>query len=467
MTIVRRITVFLSSSALAMSALMLAPPASAAPPTNDNRADAQVLTLPANVDGTLVDATWETNEPYGGCAPTEASVWYRFTAPKRGSVIIQLEAAGEMDAVLELYRQTRSKLEYLECLPTDAKGAATIDRDDLVADGTYALRVSRQTGSQAAAFTLRALVPAPAPEPPGKPLPAKGVRGSVDRLTNRGDAYSMTLQEGRTMRVSLRVNQCTGLEVYGPGPTSFSGNPVAALSCGGYTLFTPSQPGPYSFLVRAGRSRDTQRYRLRVAPAGRDDTSPGVFIRNNAKVRGKVNGGIDTRDLYRFDVTRRSTLTLNVTGGPRMRLVRDGGGRIASGTYIERKVAAGRYFVAVQGEGRYTLTRLSRVITKSNVTFNGRRNAKVAPGTTARLALRVKPAVEGPGVLTVSRFDPIEGWQFLRRYRVRVVNGNATIAFQPPSLGRYAVQAEYKGSREAAASYAGTARLQVHGPLQD
>jgi hypothetical protein len=39
-------------------------PALAAPPPNDNRADAQVVSsMPATLDGTTVEATREANEP--------------------------------------------------------------------------------------------------------------------------------------------------------------------------------------------------------------------------------------------------------------------------------------------------------------------------------------------------------------------------------------------------------------------
>lgn len=464
MTTKRSLITIACTTGLALA--VFSPPAFAAPPSNDNRADAAVLALPADVTGTLVDATLEPGEPTI-CGSTVASVWYRFTAPKRGAVIVQLDAAGEMDATVDLFKVTRSRFDALECAGTDSRGVATIDREGLDAGATYALRIGQQYLSSADAFSLRVLVPQPAPQPPGKPLPAKGAKNSVDRLLNPGDAYWTPMREGRTMRLSLRSNACVQLDVYGPGTSSFDGGFVRTLSCGGYALFTPTESGRHFLVVRAGRTRGAQKYALRVAPAGRDDTTPGVFIRNNARVLGTVNGGIDSRDLYRFDVTRRSTLTLTVSGGPTMRLVGDGGRRLGRGSSIERRVPAGRYFVAVQGEGRYTLKRLSRTITDSKVTFNGRRDATVAPGTSVRLALRVRPAVSGPGLMTLARFDPIEGWQFLRRYRVNVSAGSAEVSFQPPSVGRYMVMAEYKGSKVAAASDAGTARLRVHGPLQD
>lgn len=466
MSTTRKSLGLLSAGLLVVGAAAVSP-AWAAPPANDNRSDAIKVALPAGVTGTLVDATLEPAEPPGQCAPIEASVWYRFTAPKRGAVVIELDAGGEMDATVDLYKQVRSKLQWADCSQTDNRGVATIDTEGLEAGADYAIRVGRQTGSAAAGFSLRVLVPSPPPEPPGRPLPGTGVRNTVNRLTNSGDAYWTRMQEGRTMRLSLRVNQCTRLEVYGPDTSSFGGSALKSLPCGGYSLFTPTQTGRHFLVVWAGRSRDTQPYRLRVAPARRIHTTPGVFIANNARVPGRVNGGINFRHLYRFDVTSRSTLTLSVSGDVTMRLVRDDQARFGRGDYIERNVPAGRYFVAVQGDGRYALKRVSRTITRSSVSFNGRRQATVSPGSTARLELRVRPAVSGPGVLTVERLDPIDGWQFTKRFRVSVSAGSATVAFQPPSVGRYRVTGEFKGSRVAAASDAGVARLKVQGPLVD
>jgi hypothetical protein len=463
-----RTVLSLVSTGLLVATAAAVQPAWAAPPPNDNRADAISVDPPRELKGTLVDATLESGTDSSNCAGTDASVWYRFVAPKRGAIIIQLDAAGEMDATIDLYRQNRSKYQYVECDETDSKGVATIDNESLEPGGTYAIRVGKEFGSVAESFTLRVLVPSPAPEPPGKKLPAKGVKNSVDRLVNPGDAYHAFMREGRTMRLSLRVQQCTSLDVFGPGTTGFGGTPVKRLSCGGYTLFTPTESGRHFLVVRAGKSRDKQSYRLRIATANRDDTTPGIFIRNDAKVSGKVNGGIDFRDLYRFDVTRRSTLTLSVSGGPTMRLVRENGSGVGRGDFIDRTVSAGRYYVAVQGEGKYTLKRVSRTITNTSVRVNGRRSVTVSPGASVQLSLNVRPAVAGRGTMIVERFDPIDGWQFARRYPVSVDSGRGSATFSPPSVGRYRVFGEYKGTRIAAPSDANSVvRFKVQQPLSD
>jgi hypothetical protein len=465
MSISRRLTAVASTFAVIAGLSFAQQPGWAAPPDNDDRADAIRVDPPQTVKGTLVDATVEPGIDDGGCATIDGSVWYRFKAPKRGAIVLDLDAAGEMDAVIDLYRQVRSRFDEVNCEQTDSTGIATLDQENLKPGDDYAIRVGRLAGSVADTFTLRVLIPDPAPEPPGKPLPAKGTKGSVDRLVNSGDAYWTRMRAGQTMRLSLRSDRCMSLTVFPPGTRSFSG---FNRRCAGYRLFTPTETGRYFLVVNALRGRDKQRYKLRAAPARKDDTSPGIFIRNNAKVRGRVNGGIDSRDLYRFDVTRRSTLTLRITGGPELRLVTDQGRRLDRGSDIERRVSPGRYFVAVQGQGKYTLRRVSRTITKTVVGFNSRSAATVSPGSSTRLTVRVTPGVDGPARMTLERFDPIDGWQFAKKYRVTVRSGRAQVSFRPPGVGRYRLYGEFLGTRVAADSEDfSPARLRVQGPLQD
>ena len=465
-----RHTRVLASALAALTAatltMALAPAAWAAPPSNDNRVDATSVDPPQSLTGTLVEATLEPTNDASSCGATDSSVWYHFTAPARGAIVVQLDADGEMDATVDLYKQVRSKLTLVDCRSPDSVGDATLDDDGLTAGADYAIRVGNQTGSVADTFKLRVLVPTAPPSPPGRHLPREGIRNHVDRVLNPGDAYWKKLVAGRTMRLSLRTQHCTSLEVFGPGTSSFTDEaPLRRLPCGGFALFTPTKSGRHYLVVRAARDRDVQHYRLQVAPAGPDDTAPGVLIHNHARIKGHVNGGLDTRDLYRFDVTRRSALTLNLSGAPELRLLHDDGSYVAGGNLITRRIRAGRYFVEVSGAGRYRLHLSLRTITRSTLLVNGRHVATMSPQRTARFTLRVLPRVSGNGLITVQRFDPVEGWQFLRDYHPFVSAGSVTVEFHPPSVGRYRAFASYLGNRNAAPSDTGLARLLVQRPL--
>jgi len=435
-------------------------PAWAAPPANDDRAAAVVVEPPATVTGTLVDATLEEGEP--GCSQTEGSVWYSFTASDLGAVVVQLQAAGDLDASLDLFKRVRSRLELVACGETDAEGVGTLDAEGLEPGAEYVVRVARLFASQADTFQLKVLVPSPPPEPPGERLPESGVvRDQVGRALDPGDAYRTRLKAGRTMRLSLQSERCTSLEIHGPGTKTFSDPPVAQLPCGGYELFTPERTGRHYLVVRAERGRTGQRYELRIARARRDDVAPGLRLPNHSTVKGRVNGGIDARDLYRFDVSRRSAVRLSVRGGPVMTLVRDDGKGLGEGTLIDRTVGAGRYFVAVEGAGTYKLRRASGRVTRAELFFNGRRTATVEPGSPARLKVRVRPRVGGRAVISVEQFDPIDGWQFVKKYRPRVREGTAKVTFRPQDVGRYRALGTYKGTRTAAPDEARRALLRV------
>src|SRR4051794_11889967 len=76
----------------------------AAPPANDQRTAPTKLELPASVSGTLVEATKGPDEP-GSCGDSDESVWYEFTAPARGHIVVLVDAAGDLDAVVDIFRR--------------------------------------------------------------------------------------------------------------------------------------------------------------------------------------------------------------------------------------------------------------------------------------------------------------------------------------------------------------------------
>jgi hypothetical protein len=289
------------------------------------------------------------------------------------------------------------------------------------------------------------------------------------------------MQEGTTYRVNLdpRGTRCVALEIYPPGTRSFRDtSPAHRFRCGGYQLLTPrpGAGGKYILLARATRGdRRAQRYHVQVGPAGPDDTAPGIFIRNFARVRGFLQAGaIDVVDLYRFDVVRRSGLflKLNTAGDMRMLLLNDLGRHLDTNSFlIRRGVSAGRYFVAIRSESDrrvpYTLSRISRTITRSRLTINGSRRAQAGPGESVRVGVSVTPAVSGPVRVDVERFDPLAGWQFYRRFHSRATSGHASVSFVPPGVGRYRARGLFLRTREATASATNVARLLVASPLEE
>ncbi len=457
------------------------------PPANDDRTDAQLLTsLPASVNGTTANATLEKDTEPSSCSPIGASVWYRFTASADGRVVVDLQNAGDLDATVEAFTRVRSQSQSVGCDTTDAKGVGGLDFKAKKGN-EYLVRVAQLANSVSGTFRLNVFAPQPPASAPGPLLPAGGVTGSVDRLQNPDDAFSARLRVGVTYRVHLsgRDGSCsTRLGLYGPGTTSFESEAFDTLSCGGYATITPApgESGRYSFLVSASSGeRSRQPYHLEVARARADDVSPGRFVRNYGRVHGKLEGSrIDVVDQYRFDVTKRSVVSLRLatSGDFDLLLLSDSGGRIGcacgdeGSTELHRGLRPGRYYAVVRARGSstatYTFSRISRTITRTRVTIGGKGRAQSSPGRSFTIGLRTSPAVSGPGTVTIQRFDAFtDSWSFVRHVHVRISGGRASVSYLPPTVGRYRATGSFDGSRGASPSRAGFARVLVAGPLVD
>jgi hypothetical protein len=464
---------------------LVAPPASAlaSSPPNDNRADARPLgSLPAAVTGTTAEATREPRDP-SACRSYEGSVWYRFEATSARPVSLVFDAAGDLDAMVAVYRQQRSQLPGVTCRDTDRRGRAELAfRTEKGA--TYFILIAQQLNSGPGSFRLEVFAPESPATPPGTLLPRGGVRSTLDPLRDPDDAWSVVMRPGKSFRINLvpAAGKCVSLSLYRPGTRTFSeSSPVRRLECGGYAMFTPGPDGGgrYTLLVRTvNEGGGTHGYRLQAAEAGPDDTSPGVALRNGGTYRGGLlAGAVDVVDLYRFTVSRRSDVTLAMGAGSRARfdltVLRDNGRRVAcecgeTGALRSRlRLSPGRYFAVVRARdytgGRYGLHLLVREITSTVLKVSGSRRAKAAAGQSVRLEARTAPA-PGGGVVRVqiNRFDPLEGWQFFRLLHVRVGPGGiAAVGWTPPSVGHWELRATYRGTRASSPSRSNVVRLLV------
>src|SRR4051794_7644191 len=344
---------------MASAAVVPAGAVALAQPPNDKRQDAtRVSRLPAFLTGTTIDAT-AAGADVNGCSEVAGSVWYRIDPGRTRRVVARLKANGDLEATLDVYERLRSDQSLITCDNSDVHGSAAVAFNARKGK-SYLVRVGRRSGSAADAFSL-ALEGAGGVRLPGPPLRAGGISGTLDRVDRTAQAWSTRLETGRRYRVSVvhRGPGCVRASVYRAGVTPRPDRPpLQAVGCKGYALFTPraGQGRRFSVLVRASGARGLQRYRLRVAPATRDDSAPGVHIANYQRVRGALDpGGIDLVDLFRFDVTRRSVLFLHLRsrrGKPDLLLL-DPFGKIircaCDGTgSLHKGLHPGRFFIAAR-----------------------------------------------------------------------------------------------------------------------
>jgi hypothetical protein len=435
--------------------------------------------LPARVAGTLKNAKRDGSEPASQCATTAEAVWYRFTPAVSGRVVGRLAAGGDLDATLDVFRQQRSDQQFLTCDTTGGDGRAAV-AFDAVRGQVYRLRVSRRAASATDTFRLTLTAARAAARLPGSQLPPRGASGTLDRVDVTSQAWSTSMRAGVRYRIALSHpgSGCMTARLYAPGA-----RPMTTIGCRGYRLFTPhaGRGGRYSVMVRAqsGRHGD-QHYRLQVAPAEPDDSAPGLFIRNFARVSGSLDGrGVDRVDLYRFDVTRRSVLfaQLRTTGAFDLVLLDQWGDVIRcgcenSGQAFHKGLRPGRFFLAVRaragaGAGRYTLLRASRVITRSRLRVNDTAFATLSPGQSPTVSVLTTPAVNGPVTVAFEQFDPLSGWQFAHAAHTVARGGIATVHWTPPTVGRWRATATFDGTQAVAPSATGFVRLLVAGPLSE
>ena len=324
---------------------MQTPPASAAPPPNDARsAPAAVGALPATISGTTVESTVDADEPPSACGPVspKGSVWYALSGAGARDLLVALDAGGDMDATVEVFSRQRSQVTSVGCQTTNRRGEATVDFTG-VADASYLIRVAPLPNSVQAGFRLRVVAPEPPATPPGPLLPAGGGSGQVDRFGNPDDAWSIQVQKGRAYRINLVTpgKGCARGALFAPG--SGFGDQVKPLRCDARRCSRRSSAGATRSASRRARVTCGDPYRLHAGLAKRDDTAPGIEIANDDRVGGKLRGsGLDSLDLYRFSVTRRSDLKvrLRTTHDFDVSLITDGGNRLGRGPAASRSGSA-------------------------------------------------------------------------------------------------------------------------------
>jgi hypothetical protein len=170
-----------------LAALALTVPAGAwaAPPANDNRADAAPIpAFPSTVAGTTAEATLERLDPQvSRCGRIEATSWYRIDTAPDGLIAVTVKGAAGVAPVLRLYRRGPSAIEELDCASAGPGGTASASLE-AVRGSNYLVLVGRRPATADGDFELRAELFLP---------PANDDRGGAAPLRLPGSARGSTL----------------------------------------------------------------------------------------------------------------------------------------------------------------------------------------------------------------------------------------------------------------------------------
>jgi len=429
------------------------------PPANDDRASARPLKLPGTVQGSTLGATGDAADP-GRCGLDRASVWYRLPSRRDGRVLLRLTVGRTLDAAIVVLERVRSRTVGIGCAATDRDGRASVSFASK-RGATYLIAVGHVAGADPGTFRIDALVSEAAESRlSGRALPRGGAGSTVHGLTDVNDVWRVTMEPGTTYRIGFSSPACASVTLRARRQLSRG---LVHLGCRGYATFTPGPHGggAYVLEVVASPAARAQRYQLRFAAAARDDLGIGIELRNRVPVGARLDPArLDTRDLYHFDVDRRSDVHVTVFGGPRFLLVRDDGARLGEHDSLRRQLEPGRYVVAVTaafGDAavRYRLRLLMREITSTTLQLP---SSTVAPGVSITLRPEVTNASVGAVVIQIDRFDPLTGWHFNRLLRASVA-GAAT--WSPPAEGRWRLRAAFRGTIEASPSRSAYVHLLV------
>jgi hypothetical protein len=435
------------------------------PPANDTSSQAKKLgKLPASAKGSTLGATSSENDP-DGCRLSGNTVWYSVAPAGAERLIVRLQTTGGFDAVVAVIERYRSEANVVGCAASNARGAAVLPVPVSKGAG-YLIVVGTRGNSWPGEFALGVVRAQGREVAPGKPLVNGQAHGTLNGLTNVNDMWWTSMQPGSTYRIALSSKPCVSMTLGQKGST------LRALSCSGYTTFTPGPDGggKYVFELRAPSAAGSAGYVLRVAVAGVDDVGVGAEIENLSHVHGSLApAGVDVVDVFHFDVAERSDVRLLLTGGGSSSIVllTDSGSRIGSSEgQISRQLDRGRYVVAVRGvigaaPSHYTLGLVIRRLTATTLTASA---TEVTPGTGVTLTIVTTPRPDtGRVKLQIDRFDPLGGWQFYKI--VNVAAGSTTLSWTPPALGRWRVRATFTGTLTFSPSRSGYALLLVAAPL--
>lgn len=427
-------------------------------------------------------------DPVPACADVAGTQWYVVQAPHRGALVARVIARGELDGAVAVYRIVRSQRTPLACAKTNRQGRARIAWYGFT-QGSYLIGVARRVGSAVGEFDLDVTVADPQPRPPGQSLPVGGASETVNGVLDTADAWAVPMSRGITYRLNVASRAtCLALELYRPGSYAFRpAKAVQTWPCAGYALFTPGIDGGglYSLVVRETDGVSLSHfYRLEVAPAGADDIAPGLKLTNGQFATGSIFGrGIDTLDLYRFDVPRPNELTTldlrqRPTVGLDLLLLNETGRRVAcacsgKGRQVLREhIPQGRYYAAVRSRkksgGAYGLQLFVRDVTTTSIAVAGTSYAETQPGVSVPLAVTVTSASHGgPVRIEIDRFDPLSGWHFASVVSGQVASdGSLVTSWLPPAVGHWRARARFVGTPFSSFSESGYVRIHVAEPLE-
>ena len=317
-----------------LAALILAAPALAAPPPNDNRADAQALpTFPATAHGTTAEATLERLDPQvSKCGRVDATVWYRVDAAPDGTIVATVQAAGALAPVVRIYRRNPSTIQEVSC-GTAKAGGKVVTSVAAVRGAGYLILVGRRSGAADGEFDLQTDLVLP----PDNDERREAARIARLPATTHGTTLGATSDDYRDCNMSgggvwyrfkgpatgrVLVQLATGqrdgvvaafrrnrrgVDEIGCASTDRRGNVVAG--------FATKRSAEYLILVGDKAGSAPGSFVLTLRPGEAPERFPGRALRRG-RASGSVDGLTDVNDVWSMRLRRGKTYRIGFSSSP-------------------------------------------------------------------------------------------------------------------------------------------------------
>ena len=396
----------------------------AAPPANDNRAEAEAIpAFPHTLSATTAEATVERLDPQvSRCGSIASTVWYRIDTAPDGLIGVTVKGAAGVAPILRIYRRGGSAIQELDCASAGPGGTASASLDP-VRGSNYFVLVGRRPGSADGSFDLHAELFLPPSNDNRTGAQAVALPGSI-----RGTTFGATGDDApRGCGLDLgtvwyRVRSAAGRRVVltvaaaGTLDASFAvveqrRSQLRTQACGrtgdngrGRLTYVPRQGGTYFVLVgHLGRS-DPGAFTLSGVVAQPAERVARSLPRNGA--RSTVHPLTDVNDLWQFELRPGVVYNIGLQAGELCPYA-----ELRRGRRVLHKLGCGvRTFTpGPDGGGRYVVE-------------------VVAPGFGSAQAYRLRVGVAGEddlgvgralpngvrmrGSLSVATLDTVDHWHF-------------------------------------------------------
>ena len=322
----------------ALAFLLVAVPgtAVAAPPPNDNRADAAPIpSFPSAIAGTTAEATVERLDPQvSRCGRVEATSWYRVDTAPDGLIAITVKGAAGVAPVVRVYRRGASAIQEADCGSAGPGGSASASLE-AVRGSNYLILVGRRPATSDGGFELSAqlFLPPANDSRGGAPLlklPGT-VRGSTLGATGddadpgcgiRGGSVWYRMTSRREGRVLLRLSAQGDLDAavvvlervrsrlrgIGCAQTDRQGRATVA--------FGARRGGSYLIVVGHVQNADPGTFRLDSLLSEAAESRAGGKLLTSAGVRSTLHGLTDVNDVWRVSMRPGVTYRIGFTSSP-------------------------------------------------------------------------------------------------------------------------------------------------------